>query len=170
MTMQSRTGEESTVRAGQGKKLPCRAGQDKKWQSEQDRAGNNNRQSRTIQEMTVRAGQDKKSFQSRTRQELIVRAGQGKKWSPDARRESKARSMVGLVLLLFELYNPALIPCTCLMFPHPYFPDNALILLCPDLPTYSLFSLSLNCYCPFSLAYPSFSFICPHFLANSSPG
>jgi hypothetical protein len=73
-----------TVRAGQG---IVRAGQGKKTSSEQDKTRNH--------------------FQSRTRYEMTIRAGQGKKLSPDARRESKARSTVDVVLLLFELYNPA---------------------------------------------------------------
>jgi hypothetical protein len=49
---QSRTSQEVIVRAGQGNKWPCRARQDKKCQSEQDRAGNN-RQSSKRQENTV---------------------------------------------------------------------------------------------------------------------
>jgi hypothetical protein len=89
-----------------------RVGQGKKSLSEQDKTRNDS-QNRTGQEITVRAAKGEKSsseqdktrnhFQRRTSQGMTIRAGQGKKLSPNARRESKARSMVGLVLLLFEL-------------------------------------------------------------------
>ncbi len=136
MTVQSRTRQEMTVRTGQSEK----------WQSEQDRASSEQDKAR-------------KHRQSRTRLEIIFRAGQGMKWPSEQDKARNYRQMhdgkakQGLRWTLSCFYLNCIIlplPCTCLMFPHPYFPDNALIWLFPALPTYSLFSLSLNCYysCP----------------------
>ncbi len=148
-----------------------------KSSSEQDKA-RNHCQIRTGQESTVRTGQGKKTsseqdktryhFQSRTRLHIIFRAGQGMTIRAGKARnyrqmhDGKAKQGLWWALSCFYLNcNPAF-TLHLSYVSSSYFPDNALILLFPDLPTYSLFSLSLNCYysCPlfYLLVLPFLSF------------
>jgi hypothetical protein len=74
--VQSRTRQEITVQSRTWQEMSVRAGLGKKYRAEKDKTRNDS-QNRTWQEITVRAGKARNHRQRRTRQSIVLGEGQG---------------------------------------------------------------------------------------------